>query len=203
MASLSIGQLLSCSICILKFAKEWSNRAAKHGNQVSPVSTFLTAKWDTHTIVNSRAVEGVVSFRSFRLRVGRARRDSRATFANTSPLVYRMRKEGSIVQLIKAFTQVLLFSQKLIFCSLMLFIFIFKILCKSKLITKTNNICAVVSTVLTLMNALAFVSKPRVVCLLDSGPRGTISLSFSKQLRKWARLQEVILWISNFVWLTN
>lgn len=82
----------------------------------------------SRSIVNSRAVEGVVSFRSFRLRVGRAGRDSRATFANTSPLVYRMRKEGSIVQLIKAFTQVLLFSQKLIFCSLMLFIFIFKIL---------------------------------------------------------------------------
>lgn len=41
----------------------------------------------------------------------------------------------------------------------------------------------------TLMNALAFVSKPKVVCLLDSGPNGTISFNFSRQLRKWARLQ--------------
>ena len=41
----------------------------------------------------------------------------------------------------------------------------------------------------TLMNAFALVSKPKVVCLLDSGPKGTISLSFSRQLRKCARLQ--------------
>lgn len=41
---------------------------------------------------------------------------------------------------------------------------------------------------LTLMNLFAFVSNPRVVCRLVSEPRGTISFSLSKQLRKWALL---------------
>lgn len=46
------------------------------------------------------------------------------------------------------------------------------------------------------MNCLALVSKPSVVCRLDSGPRGTISLSFSKQFRRWAlRFFSSSLWV--------
>lgn len=42
---------------------------------------------------------------------------------------------------------------------------------------------------LTLIKAFALVNKPNVVWRLDSGPNGTISLSFSRQLRKCARLK--------------
>lgn len=41
------------------------------------------------------------------------------------------------------------------------------------------------------MNAFALVNSPNVVCRLDSGPNGTISLSFSRQLRRWARLYNI------------
>lgn len=43
---------------------------------------------------------------------------------------------------------------------------------------------------LTLMNRFAFVSSPSVVCRLVSEPKGTMSFSLSKQLRKWALLEE-------------
>jgi hypothetical protein len=41
---------------------------------------------------------------------------------------------------------------------------------------------------ITLMKCLALVKRPSVVCRADSGPNGTRSLSFSKQVRNWARL---------------
>lgn len=41
--------------------------------------------------------------------------------------------------------------------------------------------------VVTLMNCFALVSSPSVVCRFDSGPSGTISFNFSRQLRRWAR----------------
>ena len=43
---------------------------------------------------------------------------------------------------------------------------------------------------LTLMNALAFVSRPSVVCLDASEPSGTMSFSFSRQYLRWALLQD-------------
>lgn len=46
------------------------------------------------------------------------------------------------------------------------------------------------ATGLTLMCNLAFMSKLSVVCLLDSGPSGTSTFSFSKHSRRWARLEE-------------
>ena len=42
----------------------------------------------------------------------------------------------------------------------------------------------------TLINALAFVNSPNVVCLEESGPNGTISFNLSRQCRRWALLQE-------------
>lgn len=46
------------------------------------------------------------------------------------------------------------------------------------------------ATRLTLMCNLAFMSKLSVVCLLDSGPSGTSTFSFSRHSRRWARLEE-------------
>lgn len=43
---------------------------------------------------------------------------------------------------------------------------------------------------LTFINFFALVNNPNVVCLEASGPRGTMSFSFSKQLRRCARLQK-------------
>lgn len=39
------------------------------------------------------------------------------------------------------------------------------------------------------MNLFALVNNPKVVCLDASGPKGTISLSFSKHVLRCARLQ--------------
>lgn len=41
----------------------------------------------------------------------------------------------------------------------------------------------------TLINLFAFVSSPKVVCLEASGPKGTMSFSFSRQVRRCARLE--------------
>lgn len=44
------------------------------------------------------------------------------------------------------------------------------------------------SMLLTLINLLAFVNSPRVVCLEASAPKGTMSFSLSKQFLRCARL---------------
>ena len=40
----------------------------------------------------------------------------------------------------------------------------------------------------TLIKLLALVKSPKVVCLEESGPTGTMSFNFSKQCRKFALL---------------
>lgn len=58
------------------------------------------------------------------------------------------------------------------------------LICMSHSTLRSNGI-----QVITLMNLLAFVRRPNVVCLEASAPKGTISFNLSKQLRRCARLQ--------------
>jgi hypothetical protein len=55
---------------------------------------------------------------------------------------------------------------------------------------KNDNKKVLQNTIHTLMKRFALVSKPRVVCLEASEPRGTMPLSFSRQIRKCARLKQ-------------
>ena len=58
------------------------------------------------------------------------------------------------------------------------------------------------SVLLTLIKALALVKSPKVVCLEDSGPTGTMSFNFSKQCLKFALLKktrEIICQMFSFI----